>query len=108
LKLPPQTKVRSSSPEILQLQIRHLDIKIMKKTKQILVTDRLSQKTLRIDGVTGQIKIGEMVLKALGEEGLSFVFPSGSFGGKVTYRDRACQIELRIPGIGEKLAITLS
>lgn len=60
---------------------------------------------IRIDGLTRQVKIGETILKALSEEGLSFISPSGNLGGKVTYHNGNCQVELSIQGIAEKIQI---
>ncbi|NBD32949.1 MAG: hypothetical protein GVY17_08315 [Cyanobacteria bacterium] len=107
LKLPPNTKVQSLQQGILQLQVRHLNIRVMQAAKQILITDLLTQQTFRVDALTHQVKIGEMILKAEGEPRLSFMSPSGNFAGRVTYQQEKCRLELQIQGISEKIQISL-
>ncbi|MFP4253167.1 MAG: hypothetical protein ACLFRN_01715, partial [Halothece sp.] len=87
--------------------VRHLDIKVMKKAQQIVILDQLTQQTIRIDGLTGQVKVGEVILKPQGEPNLSFISPSGSFGGTVVHRHHECKVELRLQGVAEKIEITL-
>ena len=106
LKLPPNTKVTSPSQGILQLRVRHLSIKIMEKAKQVLITDELSEQTFRVDGLTHQVMVGDMILKSQGNEGLSFISPSGSFAGRVIYPQGGCQLELRIQGINDRIQIS--
>ena len=106
-KVPANTKVQSLAQGILQLQARHLNIRVMEKAKQILITDLLSQQTVRVDALTQQVKIGEMILKAQGEQRLSFMSPSGNFAGRVTYEQKRCRVELQVQGIAEKIQITL-
>lgn len=107
LKFPKESQVQSFSEGIMQLKIRHLDIKVMKKAQQVLILDQLSQQTIRIDGLTCQVKVGEVILKPQGEPNISFISPSGSFGGSVVHRNQECKIELRLQGVAEKIEITL-
>ncbi|QDZ40444.1 hypothetical protein FRE64_11045 [Euhalothece natronophila Z-M001] len=106
LKYPQEAQVESFPQGIMQLKVRHLDIKVMKKAQQILILDQLSQQTIRIDGLTSQVKVGEMILKPQGKQGLSFVSPSGSFGGNVLYSKEGFKVELKIQGLSEKIEIT--
>ena len=106
LQLPPDTKIQSSPEGIIQLQVRHLNIKIMKKARQVLMTDSLTLESFRIDGLTRQMKIGEMILKAPPEQSLSFMSPSGNYSGRIIYYQSRCQLELSIQGVSDKLRIS--
>ncbi len=106
-KVPANTNIQSLAQGILQLQVRHLNIRVMQKAKQILIIDLLSQQTFRVDALTHQVRIGEMILKAQGEQRLSFMSPSGHFAGRVTYEQQKCRVELQVQGIAEKIQITL-
>lgn len=104
LQVPPNTKIQSFPKKgIIQLQLRHLEIKVMQTARQVLITDLLTQQTLRIDGLTHQIKVGEIILKSEGKTALSFMSPSGSFGGRLTPQQERYHLELHIQGISEKV-----
>ena len=105
--LPSETEINELENDILQFTLRHLVIKIMKQTKQILITDSLNNREVRIDAKQCQINIGDAAIEAPGGKELSFSFFHSSYSGKLLVDQLKSRLELDIQGLTGRIYIDL-
>jgi hypothetical protein len=87
--------------------VRHLVIKVMKQSKQVLITDALNSREVRVDGVQSKISIGEAIVEAVGSKQLSFALSTGGYSGNLIYDLEKLHLELNIQGYPDKISIEL-
>ena len=105
--LPNGTKIEQLAGGVVRFGVRHLVIKILKKSKQIMITDALNNREVRVDGVQGKVNIGEATIAAEGSNRLSFTLSTSGYGGVLIMEGGKSQLELVVQGLGEKITINL-
>ncbi|NET60536.1 MAG: hypothetical protein F6K47_31680 [Symploca sp. SIO2E6] len=103
--LPPGIKIEIVTSDIVKFQIRHLIIKVMKSTQQVLITDVLSEGKIRVDGSSRQLQIGSVTVMAHGGESLSFREEGSGYHGVLVCEGKLTRLELDIQNMPEKILI---
>jgi tetratricopeptide (TPR) repeat protein len=94
-----------ASQQIVQFQLRHLVVKIMLSTQQVLIADTLSEQRLRIDVQLRQVCVGAVTVQSQGGERLTFSEPNGGYSGVLSYENNAPRLELTVQGLSQAIAI---
>ncbi|HBE20716.1 MAG TPA: hypothetical protein DEG17_25855 [Cyanobacteria bacterium UBA11149] len=105
--LPRDTKITKLENDILQFKIRHLVVKIMKESKQILITDSLNNREVRIDAKQSQINIGDAAITSPNSQELSFTFFHSNYSGKLLVDKLKSRLELNVQGLNQTIFIHL-
>lgn len=105
--LPNATKIEQLAGGIVRFGVRHLVIKILKTSKQIMITDALNNREVRVDGVQGKVSIGEATVEAVGSNRLSFTLSTSGYSGVLIIEGEKSQLELDVQGLGEKILMEL-
>jgi hypothetical protein len=79
----------------------------MKQSKQIMITDALNNREVRVDAVQGKVNIGDATVEAVGSNRLSFTLSTSGYSGLLTIQGEKSQLELEVQGLGEKILIDL-
>lgn len=101
--LPPETKIEKLENELISFALRHLVIKVMSSTKQVLITDVLNNQQVRFDGVQCQLNFGEATVDAGSGRQLSFTLPTSNYSGLLICEGINCQLELEVKGLSSKI-----
>ncbi|HEY9833657.1 MAG TPA: hypothetical protein V6D26_24105, partial [Stenomitos sp.] len=66
--LPNGTKIEQLGDGVIRFGVRHLVIKVMRQSKQVLITDALNSREVRVDGTQCKVNIGDATVEAVGED----------------------------------------
>ena len=105
--LPNTTKIEQLAGGIVRFGVRHLVIKVMKQSKQIMITDALNNREVRVDGLQGKIHIGEATVEAPGSKQLSFSLSTSGYSGVLIIDTDKSKLELEVQGLGDKISMEL-
>lgn len=105
--LPTGTKIEQLEGGVVRFGVRHLVIKIMRQSKQIMITDALNNREVRVDGIQGKINIGEATVEAAGSNCLTFALSTSGYRGLLIIEAEKTKLELDIQGLGAKILIDL-
>ncbi|MBD1804258.1 hypothetical protein H6F98_02055 [Microcoleus sp. FACHB-SPT15] len=101
------TKVEQLEAGVVRFSVRHLVIKVMRHSKQVLITDALNSREVRVDGAQSKISIGEAIVEAVGSKQLSFALSTSGYSGNLIYDLEKLHLELNIQGYPHKISIEL-
>jgi hypothetical protein len=73
--LPSGTKVEQLEGGVVRFGVRHLVIKVMRQSKQVLITDALNNREVRVDGAHCKVNIGEATIEAAGSINYRLHYP---------------------------------
>jgi tetratricopeptide (TPR) repeat protein len=102
-----ETKVEQLGNGVIRFGVRHLVIKLMKQSKQVLITDALNGREVRVDGAQCQVTIGDATVEAAGSNQLSFALSSSGYRGSLVCNDPNPRLELDVQGWLSKISIEL-
>jgi len=105
--LPSDTKIEQLEEGIIQFGVRHLVIKVMIHGKQVLITDALNRRQVRVDGVQCRVHIGEATVEAVGGNQLSFVLGTSGYSGSLICNGKNTRLELDVPGYFSKISMEI-
>jgi tetratricopeptide (TPR) repeat protein len=105
--LPSGTKVEQFETGAIGFGVRHLAIKVIRQVKQVLITDVLNGREVRVDGAECKVTIGEATVQAAGSKQLSFALSTSSYSGSLVCDDRVLWLELEVQGLSSKISIEL-
>jgi len=105
--LPTDTKVERLEAGVVRFSVRHLVIKVMRQSKQVLITDALSSREVRVDGVQSKLSIGDAIVEAVGSKQLSFALSTSGYSGNLICAQEKSHLELNIQGYPHKISIEL-
>ncbi len=105
--LPSGTKVEQLEAGAIAFGVRHLAIKVMRQVKQVLITDALTNREVRIDGSQCKVNIGEATVEAVGGDRLLFSLSTSGYRGSLVCDDKMSQLELEVQGLPDKICIDL-
>lgn len=91
----------------VSFEINHLAVKVLRFIQQVLITDVLTNKEIRIDGKTQEINVGSIAIKAQGNEGLSFGDRTRGYQGNLVYDGTYPRVKLNIQDLPEAIEIIL-
>ncbi|MBE9127751.1 hypothetical protein IQ258_16690, partial [Coleofasciculus sp. LEGE 07081] len=105
--LPRGTKVERIEDGIIGFEVRHLAIKVMSSSKQVLITDVLNSRDVRVDWEQCQVNIGEATIDAMGSHQLSFALFTSGYRGILICDKKTPRLELDVQGCQSKILIEL-
>lgn len=105
--LPSDTKLEQLEGGVVKFVVRHLSIKLMKQSQQILITDMLNGKQVRVDGRQCKVNIGELAVEAAQANQLTFSLSTSGYSGSLVCTGKKPQLELDIQGFSEKIYLQL-
>jgi hypothetical protein len=105
--LPSETNVEQLEGGVVRFGIRHLTIKVMKQTKQVLITDALNSREVRVDGEQCKVTIGDVTLEAVGSSQLLFSLSTSGYSGSLIRDREFYRLELNVQGYPSKISIEL-
>ncbi len=105
--LPNEIPIEQLADGIIRFGVRHLIIKVMKQSQQILITDALNNREVRVDGAHCKIHIGEVEVEAPGSKQLSFSLSTSGYRGSLICGNKARRLELEVQGLSDKILIEL-
>ncbi|MDB9315891.1 3'-5' exonuclease [Spirulina sp. CS-785/01] len=103
--LPEGVGVESLQPDLLCFTLRHLQVKVLLNAQQVLIVDRLSDRTLRIDGKLQQVSCEIVTLQANDTNRLTFTNPQSQYNGVFYAQDSV--LELTLPDLNQPIRIQL-
>jgi len=103
--LPQETKIEQLEDGVIRFGVRHLVIKVMMQANQILITDVLSNREVRLDWSQFQINLGEATVEAFGSKQLSFTVATSGYSGKLMVTEKKHQLEIEIQGLSGKIQL---
>ncbi len=105
--LPSGTKVEQLGDGVVRFGVRHLVIKVMRQGKQVLITDALNSREVRVDGAQCKVNIGEATVEGIGGNQLSFGLSTSGYSGSLTCDAEKPRLELDVQGLSGKISIEL-
>jgi hypothetical protein len=88
--------------------VRHLSVRVMAEGKQVLITDVLSSRNVRVYWAQRQVNVGDVMVAAADSPQLAFtVLASGYSGVLICPEHQPPRLELNIQGEPHKIAIEL-
>jgi len=87
--------------------VRHLAIKVMKSIHQVLITDILSNREVRVDWAKCQVNLGDATVEAGESQQLSFTLVASGYRGVLFCNQLEPRLELEIQGCDNRIAICL-
>jgi tetratricopeptide (TPR) repeat protein len=106
--LPPGTTVEQFEDGIRGFSVRHLSVRVMAEGKQVLITDVLSSRNVRVYWAQRQVNVGDVMVAAADSPQLAFtVLASGYSGVLICPEHQPPRLELNIQGEPHKIAIEL-
>jgi hypothetical protein len=102
-----ETKLEQLEGGVVRFGIRHLTIKVMRQTKQVLITDALNSREVRVDGEQYKVNIGEATIEAVGSSQLLFSLSTSGYSGNLIRDGKMHRLELKIQGYASKISIEL-
>ncbi|MGQ4649142.1 hypothetical protein [Lyngbya aestuarii] len=103
--LPQGTKIEQLEYGVIRFGVRHLAIKVMIQAQQILITDVLSNREVRLDWSKFQVNLGNATVEAVGSKQLSFTVTTSGYSGKLIIGDKKHQLEIYIQGLSGKIQL---
>jgi hypothetical protein len=106
--LPNGTKVEQLEEGIIRFGVRHLIVKVMKQSQQILITDALNNREVRLDGMQCRVNIGDVTVEAgAGSQQLSFAVSTSGYRGSLVCDESKPRLELEVQGLSNKISMEL-
>ncbi|GAB4198401.1 MAG: hypothetical protein Fur006_48100 [Coleofasciculaceae cyanobacterium] len=105
--LPSGTQVEQLGDGIIRFGVRHLIVKVMRQSQQVLITDALSSREVRVDGAQCKLNIGEATVEAMGGNQLSFALSTSGYKGDLICDGVKPRLELDVQGLPNKVSIEL-
>ena len=105
--LPSGTQVEQLGDGIIRFGVRHLIVKVMRQSQQVLITDALSSREVRVDGAQCKLNIGEATVEATGGNQLSFALSTSGYKGDLICDGVKPRLELDVQGLPNKVSIEL-
>jgi hypothetical protein len=105
--LPVGTKVEQIEGGVVRFGVRHLVIKVMKQSKQVLITDALNRREVRVDGAQSKVTIGEATVESVGGDRLSFTLSTSGYSGTLIKGGAKPRLELNVQGLSSKISLEL-
>jgi tetratricopeptide (TPR) repeat protein len=105
--LPSGTKVEQLGDGVIRFAVRHLVIKVMRQGKQVLITDALNSREVRVDGTQCKVNIGDATVEAVGGNQLSFALSTSSYRGGLVCDAKKPRLELDVQGLPNKISMEL-
>lgn len=105
--LPQGTKIEQLEGGVVRFAVRHLVIKIMRQSKQVLITDALNNREVRVDGEQFKVNIGDATVESTSGNQLSFALSTSSYIGSLISESENLRLELNIQGCVKKISIEL-
>ncbi|HEY9671419.1 MAG TPA: hypothetical protein V6D11_08250, partial [Waterburya sp.] len=105
--LPSGTKIEQLGDGVIRFGVRHLMIKVMRQGKQVLITDALNSREVRIDGAQCKVNIGEATVEAPGGNQLSFSLATSGYRGNLICDAQKPRLELDVQSLSDKIYIEL-
>ena len=106
--LPATTRIEQRKYGIVSFQIRHVIVRVMKATKQILIADALTHSVIRIDFLRYRARIGEVILEIPRQNQLPFSVPASAYQGAIDTRGDRPRLELTLADLSGKIVVELS
>ncbi|MDY6781535.1 MAG: hypothetical protein SW833_03105 [Cyanobacteriota bacterium] len=103
--LPEGTPRMTIGSQIVKFRLRHLIVKVMFATQQVLITDVLSAQRLRIDVQLQQVSWGTFTVESRGGNPLIFSDPQGGYRGVIEGDRDFPHLKLQVQGIEQAIAI---
>jgi hypothetical protein len=79
----------------------------MRHGKQVLITDALTSREVRVDWGQCKVNIGEATVEAAGGNQLSFALAASAFSGSLVCDGNKPRLELDVQGCLSKISIEL-
>jgi hypothetical protein len=79
----------------------------MRQSKQILITDALNSREVRVDGAQCKVNIGDATVEATGGNQLSFALAASGYRGVLVCDGEKPRLELDVQGLSGKIFIEL-
>lgn len=105
--LPVGTKVEQIEGGVVRFGVRHLVIKVMKQSKQVLITDALNRREVRVDGAEAKVTIGDATVESVGGDRLSFTLSTSGYSGTLIKAGGKPRLELNVQGLSSKISLEL-
>jgi len=105
--LPTGTKVEQLEGGVVRFGVRHIVIKVMRQSKQILITDALNSREVRVDGTQCKVNIGEATVESGSGNQLSFALSTSGYSGVLVCEGEKPRLELNVQGLGGEISIEL-
>ncbi|HBB33703.1 MAG TPA: hypothetical protein DDZ80_17285 [Cyanobacteria bacterium UBA8803] len=106
--LPTGTTVEQLKDGIVSFAVLHLVVKVMKQAKQVLITDVLTTREVRVDWELFQVNIGEATVTATKSKQLSFAMFVSGYSAVLIGEGNNYRLELDVQGCASKIAIELT
>ena len=104
---PPEIRVEEFENGVIGFTVRHLAIKVMKSIHQVLITDILSNREVRVDWAKCQVNLGDATVEARESQQLSFTLVASGYRGVLFCNQPEPRLELEIEGCQDRIAIGL-
>ncbi|AFZ16196.1 hypothetical protein [Allocoleopsis franciscana] len=105
--LPNGTKIEQLGDAVIRFGVRHLVIKVMRQGKQVLITDALNSREIRVDGAQCKVMIGDATVEAVGGNQLAFALSTSGYSGSLICDDKKPRLELNVQGLPNQIFIEL-
>ena len=105
--LPNGTKVEQLGDGVIRFSIRHLVIKVMRQSRQVLITDALNSREVRVDGGQCKVIIGDATVETVGGNQLAFALSTSGYSGGLICDAKKPRLELDVQGLPNKIYIEL-
>ena len=105
--LPSGTQVEQLGDGVIRFGVRHLIVKVMRQSQQVLITDVLNSREVRVDGAQCKLNIGEATVEATGGNQLSFTLSTSGYKGDLNWAGKKPRLELDVQGLPNKISIEL-
>lgn len=105
--LPNATKIEQLGDGVIRFGVRHLVIKVMRQSKQVLITDALNSREVRVDGAQCKVNIGDATVEAVGGNQLAFTLSTSGYSGGLICDAKKSRLELDVQGLPNKIYMEL-
>jgi hypothetical protein len=105
--LPVGTKVEQLEGGVVRFGVRHLVVKVMRQSKQVLIMDALNRREVRVDGAQSKVTIGEATVESVGGDRLVFTLSTSGYSGTLIKAGEKPQLELNVQGLSSKISLEL-
>ncbi len=102
--LPAELEVQPLEPDGGQFAWRHLEVAFLAAAQQVLLRDRLNQRSLRLDAIAQTVAIDGAIVRATGDE-LSFDCPESGVSGRLQVTATERRLTLTVAGWEQPWAI---
>ncbi|HBY81687.1 MAG TPA: hypothetical protein DEG47_32945 [Cyanobacteria bacterium UBA11148] len=105
--LPSDSIIEQLEDGVIGFGVRHLRIKVMSSSKQVLIADSLNNREVRVDWAQCQVNIGEATIEVSGGNQLSFAIFASGYSGVLICDRKQSRLELEVQGCVSKISIDL-